>query len=117
MSEGSKNDPILDGDGEGEIDPFHTRDVLRWVQQQKGKERGKVYWQPLFDWLEKLRLSERDRHATMFNTLSCLEQAIKSGEFDQRDDEGRDKNGDLKIEAADYLYESNREVERGSQAS
>jgi hypothetical protein len=116
VSEASKDDPILDGDGEGEIDPFDTRSVLRWVSREKSKPKGKVNWEPLFEWLAKLRLSERDQHASFFNTLSCLQQAIKSGEFDQVDEQGRGLTGDLEIEGADYLYDHNRKVERGAEA-
>lgn len=116
MSEASKHDPILDGDGEGEIDPFHTRELLRWRDREKGKKRGAMNWRDFDEWLAKLRISERDRHATVANSLACLFQAVKSGEFDLTDEEGRDRNGDLKIEVADYLYDSNREVERGAQA-
>jgi len=102
-----------DSDLEGQIDPFNTREMLRWLERTSVPLKQK---QALLDWLETLRLSENDVHAGFFSSCAAFVQGIKSGEFDQKDEEGRAKLGDLEVEAADYLYDHVTEVERGPQA-
>lgn len=104
-----------DEDLEGQIDPFNTRDILRWIERERGKARSQVNWQVLKDWLEKLRLHEDDMHAQLFSALAALVHGIKSGEINQMDEEsGASKLGDYGIAAADYLYDHIARVENGT---
>jgi len=105
-----------DSELEGQIDPFATREVLRWMERQKSKPKGMVDWETLRKWLERLRISENDVHAGFFSSCAAFVGGVKTGEFDQKDSEGRAKLGDLEVEAADYLYDHVAEVERGTQA-
>ena len=99
---------------EGEIDPFNTREALRWLGRQSIPERAK---QTLRDWLANFRISEDDRHANFFSSLAVLASGVKSGEMDQKDEDGNAKLGNVEIEQADYLYDHVTEVERGPKAS